>query len=566
MLSVSFCVAIKASEPKRFADSIERVFVEIPEKNGQIEFLLAVTKKVKYSDPDQALLYATRALDMAISSDIPELKLRALISVGYIRAFKTQFTQAMEMALNARDLASKLDDKKALGEALLILGLIRDSQGNYSDSYNYHFQALRLFESVGSQEGIMKAQNGIGSICYYQGNYKKADTYYMKALNIAISLKDTIQIAAEYSNIGVLYFEQGQEEKALEYYQKALEIHSRMNLKTRLAANYISLGYVLTKMKRFDESLENYQKAIEIFLDFKYWHGLAISYLQLSDYYVAINDQANRSKYIRMAYEIGSQYKLRKVAYQASGALHDIYLEEGNIDSAYKYLQIKHIQKDSIDLENSAARLTMLEMEYYYDKKQKEEKLKQQRKDFYVIIFTILIIAGLIISFLFLSRQIFKLKSIRLEKKQLADELEFKNKELTINVMNLLKKNEFLVEHTNQLVDIQKKATEEEIKMDILRLINALQRDSTNDMWEEFELRFKQVHSGFYSRLLQKFPDLTSNELKLCALLKLNLSTKEICELTGQRPASLDVARSRLRKKLELPTSQTNLVAYLSQI
>jgi hypothetical protein len=132
--------------------------------------------------------------------------------------------------------------------------------------------------------------------------------------------------------------------------------------------------------------------------------------------------------------------------------------------------------------------------------------------------------------------------------------------------MNLLKKNEFLVEHTNQLVDIQKKATEEEIKMDILRLINALQRDSTNDMWEEFELRFKQVHSGFYSRLLQKFPDLTSNELKLCALLKLNLSTKEICELTGQRPASLDVARSRLRKKLELPTSQTNLVAFLSQI
>ena len=159
-----------------------------------------------------------------------------------------------------------------------------------------------------------------------------------------------------------------------------------------------------------------------------------------------------------------------------------------------------------------------------------------------------------------------KTKNIRLEKQRLSDEVEFKNKELAINVMNLLKKNEFLVEHTNRLIEIQQKAAEPDIKSDILQLIKGLQRGSGDEIWDEFEVRFRQVHSGFYDRLLLKFPDLSSNELKLCALLKLNLSTKEICELTGQRPASLDVARSRLRKKLGMISSQTNLVSFLAQI
>jgi hypothetical protein len=207
-----------------------------------------------------------------------------------------------------------------------------------------------------------------------------------------------------------------------------------------------------------------------------------------------------------------------------------------------------------------------LELQNQFDNSIKEEKLKQQKKDFYITIMAILIIAGLIISFLFLSRQIVKTKNIRLEKQNLAIDLEFKNKELAINVMNLLRKNEFLVDHTNKLIEIQKMATEDNIKSGMLKLISSLQRDSGEKTWDEFEMRFKQVHSGFYERLLKTFPELTSNELKLCALLRLNLSTKEICELTGQQHASLDVARSRLRKRLGITSSQTNLVTFLTQV
>jgi len=79
-------------------------------------------------------------------------------------------------------------------------------------------------------------------------------------------------------------------------------------------------------------------------------------------------------------------------------------------------------------------------------------------------------------------------------------------------------------------------------------------------------MRFKQVHVEFYKNLIDKYPELTSGELRLCAFLRLNLSTKEIAQLTGQNIKALEMARFRLRKKMGIADSDTNLVVYLSGI
>jgi len=73
------------------------------------------------------------------------------------------------------------------------------------------------------------------------------------------------------------------------------------------------------------------------------------------------------------------------------------------------------------------------------------------------------------------------------------------------------------------------------------------------------------VHNKFYNTLNSKFPDLTPNELKLCAFLRLNMSTKEIAAITYQSYNSLSTARYRLRKKLGLD-EHTNLITYLNQL
>jgi DNA-binding CsgD family transcriptional regulator len=77
-------------------------------------------------------------------------------------------------------------------------------------------------------------------------------------------------------------------------------------------------------------------------------------------------------------------------------------------------------------------------------------------------------------------------------------------------------------------------------------------------------MRFEQVHESFYKNLLAKHPDLTTREKRLAALLKLNLTSKEIAQITGQTSKSVENARTRLRKKLEITNSQTDLSAYLT--
>ena len=83
--------------------------------------------------------------------------------------------------------------------------------------------------------------------------------------------------------------------------------------------------------------------------------------------------------------------------------------------------------------------------------------------------------------------------------------------------------------------------------------------------WNEFELLFQKVHSSFYENLNESFPNLTANERRLCAFLKLNMSNKDIANITFQSEEALKKARLRLRQKLGIDRD-TNLVIYLQNI
>jgi DNA-binding CsgD family transcriptional regulator len=129
-----------------------------------------------------------------------------------------------------------------------------------------------------------------------------------------------------------------------------------------------------------------------------------------------------------------------------------------------------------------------------------------------------------------------------------------------------MKKNEVLSAISEKLITIKNHAVKEETKDAINKISKEIQKTTEEEIFEEFELRFKQVHSDFYDELLRRFPELSPSEQRLCAFLRLNMSTKEISELTGQKASSLETARYRLRKKLGITNSQVNLITFLSQV
>jgi DNA-binding CsgD family transcriptional regulator len=157
-----------------------------------------------------------------------------------------------------------------------------------------------------------------------------------------------------------------------------------------------------------------------------------------------------------------------------------------------------------------------------------------------------------------------KKEAAELKNRQLKEELTSQQKEVAVKMMYLVKKNEFIASISKQLKAINNNLSESG-KKELFQVIRELENMSEDDTWNEFEMRFKEIHEDFYTKLGQLFPNLTPNELRLCAFLKLNLSTKEISSITFQSPESIKTARYRLRKKMNLDRD-ANLTSFLHSL
>ncbi|MDW3647954.1 MAG: triple tyrosine motif-containing protein [Bacteroidia bacterium] len=151
----------------------------------------------------------------------------------------------------------------------------------------------------------------------------------------------------------------------------------------------------------------------------------------------------------------------------------------------------------------------------------------------------------------------------KLREEQIQKELEFKKRELVSTTMHVLQKNELLERIKNDLQDIRRKSKDIPINKDLKKLIQMLQQDSILDKgWEQFLLHFNEVNKDFFQEIKTTYPDLTPKDLKLCAYMRMNLSTKEMASLLNVTVRGIEASRYRLRKKFELDSNQ-NLTEFL---
>jgi len=135
---------------------------------------------------------------------------------------------------------------------------------------------------------------------------------------------------------------------------------------------------------------------------------------------------------------------------------------------------------------------------------------------------------------------------IQIRNEQLQNEIESKNRELAISTMSIIRKNEFLNTIKDQLKD-------SESNLQVRNVINTIDRNITNsDDWKFFEEAFNNADKGFLKKIKKLHPELTPNDLRLSAYLRLNLSSKEIAPLLNISVRSVEVKRYRLRKKINL--------------
>lgn len=155
----------------------------------------------------------------------------------------------------------------------------------------------------------------------------------------------------------------------------------------------------------------------------------------------------------------------------------------------------------------------------------------------------------------------------RLRAEKLESEVLHKNQELALATMHLVQKGEILTTLQEELEKaLQKKQPVQTLQEDIRRIIRTMQFDTQLDEdWEHFAIHFDSVHGDFLKRLRERYPQTSPNDLRLCAYLRMNLSTKEIAHLLNISVRGVEGSRYRLRKKLGLP-GDANLVEIMMEV
>ncbi len=157
-------------------------------------------------------------------------------------------------------------------------------------------------------------------------------------------------------------------------------------------------------------------------------------------------------------------------------------------------------------------------------------------------------------------------KLMALKNEQLEQELAIKNRELANSAMNIVYKNEMLNNLHHELTNLND-SNGNKLSHEQLRKVNKLIDEAHSDDrdWDLFEKSFNEAHENFFKKLKADYPSLVPNDLKLCAYLRLNMSSKEIASLLNISTRGVEIRRYRLRKKLELPTNK-NLTEFLLEL
>lgn len=218
-------------------------------------------------------------------------------------------------------------------------------------------------------------------------------------------------------------------------------------------------------------------------------------------------------------------------------ALTDTINNRGNVEK----VQIQKFQQEA------------MAMEQQYELQQ---AAMQQKHRLIWLSLAFLLVLGVLVAVIFILNRKRKLETI-------AAVLDTRNREVTSKTVEQMHLNQVLQEMVTKLTNFSNNPKSDDNTVDAtIRNLKSLIDDGSA---KDFDYFFTQVHPDFYKKLQADFPDLTTNDLRLCAYVKGNLNVKEVAELTGVSADSVKAARSRLRKKLGITDSNASLSKFLSK-
>lgn len=556
---------------QKLIDSILNV---VPSQKGKTQFMSYIRLNNLYGrkNPKKGKEYLERANELAKKMEDNKLLGLVIHQMANYHSRISEFAKAEKLYFEA---ISMYENAKYNYEMPLVynsLGITLKNLGKTSQAIDAYNRALEYNKSENFKRGDLTVYSNLGVLYAEMGNFKVSNEYYVKVETMAQQMNNEYQIHLARSNRATNLVQSKDYEKALKLYFEAIPVFEKGGRKLVLGEQYFLIGSAYLEMDSLQKAVENLDKSIALSNKTGETAMLGMAKRKIGEvYFKQRNYKAALSKF-QQSLQISKQTSNNIEISNDYLNLSNAYEKLGDLPKAYENRKLYFIIHDSVFSEESKQKLNNLEVKFKTEKSRQEVAL--QKKEIALLeqqkrtasLQRIGLVAGLVLSIFLFGLGYYavlqRMKRNKIEKEKIATELQlkeaeltFKKKELTTHALHLAKKNEVLEDIKQKAAALKTTENGSQGYQQLIHTINYDQQDDKN--WENFTQYFEQVHKDFSKTVKAKYPEVTKNELRLMALLKMNLSSKEIATLLNISPDGVKKARQRLRKKMELSPDES---------
>jgi len=531
------------------ADSIRSILQTGASDSNRVLTLRAMASTVFAESHDSAIYYSKKALELARQLQWLRGSRRVHEEMGRLWRESGDYIRSLEAHQQALSFAEKEKNKRAQATNLCFIGLVHFEMEDYEKSLYYYNTSRLICKAKGYKGNHMRQTNNLGTVYLRKGLLDSAIFYFEQSYSLADKLNQHyamsligVNLANCYSHLGK--FENGR--AALDRSVEVLKSSGELNLLGQAFGN-IGIWYlqqVKSKRKDAKESpirfemqmaIEHFHKAIRI-------HDSTKQYYMLKQWYYNLRD----------AYHILQNTDSAIYYYRELEAIRDTLF---SIESKKQIAQLEAVR----EVAQQEAEIASLHQEKAYQ--------NLLNKSLLTGMVLLLIVAVLLVLWLRAQkkRSILAKESALLREQQLRENLDLRNRQLTSHALQILQKNNVMEELKADIKQLRRQAEPEQGK-DLGQLVNRLTQGLQLDQdWDKFKIYFEEVHPQFFKTLNSGSKELTNNELRHAAMVKLGMSLKESASILSIEPGSVKIARNRLKKKLGLK-AEDDLNSFLRAI
>jgi len=563
-------------------DSLNQVLVKADVENiNKINSYLELTKIFIHKNLDLSKIYAEEGKLLAEKSSNHKMTANFLIELARIKEVQNEIEESIAFLNKAAKLYENKDEDNTYLTVCNYQGMYYEMLSNYDMSIEKYLLGLKLSIALNNRMYEAVFLDNLSQVYAKTNQFEKSLASILEAIAIYKVIGNKNQYFQAQIYVGNSYIKLGKYDLAREHLNKAKAFFTKINDHILLADIYAALGKISVIAENQDEALELFLIAQFHALKMRDYNGeqnykLALINNSLGNTYLYFKSYKKAIEVLKVSEEIGKKIKSIEVLKNSYKGLLLSYMELKKTDSASHYLNLFIPANGSLLAEQYNDKIDAINYDYQLDSEKYnfeiEKKLivnqKRNQKIFFVLIFSILsLIVLTLVFFRYIlktkyQKSVFHRQNLKLEKEKLTIELEKKEQELTVSILNLVERNEFISKLWGSLKNLSfDPITSNEIQ----KIIKTITINDSKKLWAEFELRYVQNNKNLFKKIEKVAPNLSSGERRLIALIMLNFSTKEISTITYQSPHSIKIARYRLRKKLYLSKNQ-NLISYINSL